>query len=213
MQGRCFPARYNGAMRALARLESILQDIMERPQWLLAPKRVHPLELANAITRAFEDGVLPVGDRVIAPNQFTVGLYPDDFEQLGPVRPTLERELALYVARAAQERGLSLSSPPDVRLTASDRVKSGGVDVAADFAAAPKPAPAAATLHGAPSPLLAGFTERIQSADLPPAPATAARAALELLADDDRVLHVFPLEGQIVTIGRRSGNDIALMDP
>lgn len=199
---------YNGAMKALARLETILQDLVERPQWLLTPKRLHPLELAAAVTRAFEAQVLPVGDRVLAPNEVVVRLNPDDFAQFATVRRTLERELAMYLARAADERRLTLPAEPRVEIMSDSAVRGGSISVDAAFSEPPD----SAAPQAAPAPL-AGFTEKIERAAAGPfSPAAGTSATLDLLADSGRVLRSFPLDGPIVTIGRRSGNDIALLD-
>jgi hypothetical protein len=194
-------------MKALARLEAILQELVERPQWLLSPKRVHPLELAAAITRALEAHVLPVGDRVLAPNRFAVRLNPEDHEQFAAVRRTLERELAMYVTRAADERGLSLPAPPAVAFAADDAIKSGEIKVEATFDEVEPPAQAPQ-----PAPIQAGFTEKMERDGILPPPPAAVRSRLELLAEGGRVLRSFPLDAPMITIGRRSGNDIALLD-
>jgi hypothetical protein len=197
-------------MKALARLEAIIQDLVERPQWLLSPRRVHPLEIAAAITRSLESQVLPLGDRVVAPNHFIVRLHPEDHEQFTAVRRTLERELGMYVRRAADERGLSLPAPPVVEFAAESAVHAGEIRVEASFDEAPAPEPAAA-----PS-VVAGFTERMDRNGVAAAPSAMAAPAgvsrLELLADGNRVLRTYLLDADIITIGRRSGNDIALLD-
>lgn len=194
------------AMKALSRLESVLQQVMERPQRLFGPKHVHPLTIAASLTRSLEAQVLPVGDRVVAPNRFTVRLHPDDDAQLADVRGTLERELGLFVGRAAVERGLSLSGKPAVVIRADQRVTPGAVQVDATFdtdrvaAAPPLTAPG-------------GFTERIAPVVGAPArPATTLRPLLELLTDSGQVEGQFPLSGELSTIGRRSGNDVPVDD-
>lgn len=189
-------------------MEAIIQDLVERPQWLLSPRRVHPLTVAAAITRVLEAQVLPVGDRVVAPNRYTVRLHPEDQDQFAPVRRTLERELAMYVARAADERGLMLPASPVVTFLADATLRVGELQVDAAY---DEPAPVASPpVH----PVETGFTERMDrdgvlaAASGPPT----GRSRLELLADDGRVLRAYMLDAPIITIGRRSGNDIALLD-
>jgi predicted component of type VI protein secretion system len=195
-------------MKALARLEAILQDLMERPQRLLAPNRVHPLALAAALTRSFEAHVIPLADREIAPNEFTLRLHPQDFAQLAPVRRTLERELGGYVSRAADERGLTLPASPKVELIEDSAVRAGAVEVDAEFGEAPRQQVTSVTsLQSA-----AGFTERMDRAALASLPAPDGHAAVDLLSDNGRVLRSFSLDAPIVTIGRRSGNNIPLLD-
>ncbi len=182
---------------------------MERPQWLLTPKRLHPLELAAAITRALEAQVLPVGDLVVAPNEFDLHLHPSDLDLFAPVRRTLERELAMYVSRATDERHLRLSAAPAVRFVADETVRAGTVEVVARFGEA-EPQTITAGQGGLP---VAGFTERILPESVGPYRTPSAdQAALDLLGDDGRVLRSFPLDAPIITIGRRTGNEIALLD-
>ncbi len=195
------------AMKALSWLESVLQDLAERPQWLLMPKRTHPLALAAAITRSLEAQVLPLGDRVVAPNEFSVHLHPGDIAQFAPVHRTLERELAMYVGRAAQERGLSLTGLPVVCIVGDDTVKQGTVDVEAAFVDASPPA----TTDDGPWPV-AGFTERIEPSRPRAAPVAGNLPSLELLSASGQPVRTFVLESPIVTLGRRSGNDIPLLD-
>ena len=64
-------------MKALARLESFIQDLIERPAWLLSQRRLHPIELAQALTRALEAGALTLADRVLVPDRYTLRLSPE----------------------------------------------------------------------------------------------------------------------------------------
>jgi hypothetical protein len=196
-----------GRMKALARLEAIIQDLVERPQWLLSPRRVHPLAVAAAITRALEGQVLPVGDRVVAPNRYEVRMHPEDFEEFAAVRRTLERELAMYVSRAADERGVSLPAAPVVGFASDTLVRAGDVKVLTVFDEAPQ-------IVAPPPSIAAGFTERMDrdGAQAAAAAVPGIRSRLELLAEGDRVLRSYILDAPIITIGRRSGNDIALLD-
>jgi hypothetical protein len=197
-------------MKALAHLESILQNLMERPQWLLSPKRVHPLAIAAEITRGMESNVLPVGDRVLAPNLYTVRLNPDDYQQFGPVRRTLEREMAMYVTRATEERDLRLPSSPSVQFVEDAKVRSGDIKVEALFSEEAFPKATISVPVRAP---MAGFTEKIDRASVGPfTPPVNGHAALELLSEQGKVLRSIPIEAPVITIGRRSGNDVALID-
>lgn len=194
-----------GRMKALARLEAIIQELVERPQWLLSSRRVHPLQVAAEITRALEGQVLPLGDRVIGPNRYEVRMHPEDFEQFASVRRTLERELAMYVARAADERGVALPAAPVVGFASDTAVRAGEVKVIATFDEAPEQVVP-------PASLAAGFTERMDRDGVPPLKPSGNGSHLELLADGDRVLRSYAIDAPIITIGRRSGNDIALLD-
>ena len=164
-------------------------------------------QVAAAITRALEGQVLPVGDRVVAPNRYEVRMHPEDFEEFASVRRTLERELAMYVARAADERGLSLPVAPVVgfglgQLRTCRRCQGlTAFDEAPATVAHPPPRlpPASPSAWTA----MALRQQRLSPAHAP---------RLELLADGDRMLRSYTLDAPIITIGRRSGNDIALLD-
>jgi hypothetical protein len=199
------------AMKALDRLEGILQDLMERPQWLLSPRHVHPLAIASALTRAMETELLPVGDRVLAPNRYTVRLNPADFEQFAPVRRTIEREMGLYLARAAEERTIHLPGVPEVSCAADAGVRPGDIQVDAAFdEGRPERGTAPLTIQTA----MSGFTERIDRASISPpsTPSTNGHAELDLLGANGQVMRSFPVQAPMVTIGRRSGNDVPLVD-
>ncbi len=197
-------------MKALARLEAILQEVMESPQRLLSPRRLHPLELAAAVTRALEGGILPVGDVVLIPNRYTIRLHPADLAEIDSIRRTLEQELTAFVARAAEERGLTLRATPLATIVAGSDARGGSitVDTAFDEGAVTR---VQGDLPVTPA-MLAGFTERIARPSLPPAAAPLPPAELEVLDRRGGTERRVPLNGAIVTIGRRTGNDIALLD-
>ena len=194
-------------MKALEKLEAVLQEVVERPQWLLTPRRLHPLTIASAIARALDDGSMPVGDRVLAPNRYNVDLHPDDFRDLAEVQRTLERELALYVGRLAEERGVGVQPPVEVRFSSGGAARAGSPIVIASFSDASRSAPPVLPES------LGGLTERMDRSTLPPLLHEALNTArLELLDDSGRTVRVFGVTGPIATIGRRSSNDVPLLD-
>ncbi len=198
-------------MKALARLESILQDVMESPQRLLSPRRLHPLEIAAAITRALEGGILPMGDVTLIPNHYRIRLHPADIDEIGPVQRTLELELTAYVERAAEERGLTLRGAPRAEIVADPAARSGAIAVDTAFESN---GAATRVLHDPPvaPAMLAGFTERIARPATPAAPPRLPYAEVEVLDGNGQAARRVPLSGGIITIGRRTGNDIALLD-
>ncbi|MGH2584088.1 MAG: DUF3662 domain-containing protein, partial [Dehalococcoidia bacterium] len=127
-------------MKALARLESFIQELVERPAWFLTHRRLHPIEIAAALTRALESDALPLADRVLAPDIYTIRLHPDDYAQFMSVRQTLEQEYAGYLTRLAQERGLTMNAPVSVSIVESRSVRAGAVAVATRFSEDASPA-------------------------------------------------------------------------
>lgn len=197
-------------MKALDRLETFLQGIMEGPQRRLTPRALHPLAIANAVTRALEESILPVGDRVVAPNRYAAHINPEENAALDGVRAPMEREMAAYVERAARERRLSLTGAARVEFVPDEAVQPGTVRVVAEFQEN-----AAQTIPTLPIPAaaapVAGFTERIERVAVQALPVGVA-ARLEMVAADGAVARIWPLGKPIVSIGRRSDNDIALLD-
>jgi hypothetical protein len=199
-------------MKAFARLESLIQEIIERPALLFSPRRVHPLAIANAITRALETEALPLADRTLVPNRYQVRLNPDDASGFETVRPTLEREMAEYVARLALERGLALNGAARVSLEPDATVRPGTVSVSTAFTdEEPESYVAATALRPPPA---AGHTERILPVRAPaarPPEAKGGTAVLELLDERGAVTDRVPVRSLMV-IGRRSTNDVSLAD-
>jgi hypothetical protein len=191
-------------MKALARLESFIQGLVERPAWLLTERRLHPIEIAAILTRALETDALPLADRVLAPDGYALRLHRDDLAQLATVRRTLEREYAEYLTRVVKERGLSLNAPIVVVMVESERAQPGTVEVTTRFSG------------GQAVPTLARTREPALTAQVParrqePAPAQR-RAVLEVLDEDGRVVARHALGGDALVIGRRTSSGLALTD-
>jgi hypothetical protein len=191
-------------MKALARLESLIQGLVERPAWLLTERRLHPIEIAAVLTRALETDALPLADRVLAPDGYALRLHPDDLAQIAPARRTLEREYAEYLTRVVKERGLSLNAPIVVVMVESERTQPGSVEVTTRFS------------ESRLVPTLAQAQEPALTAQVPARRQDQAsgqrQAALEVLDEDGRVLSRHALGGNVLVIGRRTSNGLALAD-
>jgi hypothetical protein len=194
-------------MKALSRLESFIQDLVERPAWLLTQRRLHPIEMAAALTRAMESDALPLADRVIVPDSYALRLHPDDFRQYGSVRRTLEREFADYLNRLVQERGLTVNAPADVMIAETGTVRPGTIDVTTRFS---EHIPRMATIE----------TRLTPPATVPAHHRSGAGARdgtgstmIEVLDHDGAVLRSHPLRTGRLIIGRRSGSGLVLPDP
>ena len=202
-------------MKALARLEGFIQDLVERPAWLLSTRRLHPLEMAAAITRALETAALPLVDRVLAPDVYILQLNPEDFAQFAGVQATLEQEFAGYIGRLAGERGVTLNIPPSVAIVEGRAVRSGTVRVLTRFTEdRSRPAAAARTIvagrDGIAGP---GFTEQVRPPPVRPSGDGGAAPALDLLGPDGAVVRRYPLRNQPVVIGSRASRALPLPDP
>lgn len=193
-------------MKALARLESLIQGLVERPAWLLTERRLHPIEIAAILTRALETDALPLADRVLAPDGYALRLHRDDLAQLTTVRRTLEREYADYLTRVVKERGLSLNAPIVVVMVESEHAQPGTVEVTTRFSNGPV----------VPTPTVARMREPSLTAQLPARPrdplSVQRRAVLEVLDEDGTVVSRHTLGGDAVVIGRRTSSGLPLAD-
>jgi hypothetical protein len=195
-------------MRALARLESFIQDLVERPAWLLTPRRLHPIEMAAALTRALESNALPLADRVLVPDGYALRLHPDDFAPFVSVRRILEREFADYLTRLTEERGLTMNLPASVILVESRAVRFGAIEVTTRFN---ENLPPSSTIYGRitrPSPTTATVTPPPRRESRSSGP-----AMIEVLDERGGVIRRHPLGGAGLVIGRRSGSGLMLPDP
>jgi FHA domain/FhaA, N-terminal domain len=203
---------YTAGMKALARLEGFIQELVERPAWLLTARRLHPLEMAAAITRALESAALPLADRVIVPDAYVVQLGSEDFGLFDGKRATLEREFAEYVGRLAVERGLTLNAAASVAIVEMPGVRTGTVQVRTRFSEEPpQRRDAAGTVMRRRPPGQPGLTERVAVHEN--GPAAAGVAALEVVAQDGAVLRRIVLPADTVVIGRRAASAVMLDDP
>lgn len=191
-------------MRALARLESFIQDLVERPAWLLTERRLHPIEMAAVLTRALETDALPLADRVLAPDGYALRLHTDDFAKFATVRRTLEREYAEYLSRVVEERGLALNAPITVVMVESQAVRPGAVEVTTGFSEN-RPA------HTAPQVRESTHTTPAVALRRPATPATG-QAMLEVLDERGTVLFRRAVGDDGIVIGRRTSNGLTLPD-
>lgn len=194
-------------MNALTRLEGFLQGLVERPAWLLTKRRLHPIEMAAALTRALEDQSLPVVSRTIAPDGYVIRLHPDDYAQFAQVRQTLEREFAEFLTGVAAERGMALRVPVEVIIAETRAVRAGTLEVTAKIT---DPLPAGATLAHRLAPSGPEVTEVI-ARPVRTAPGSES-ARLELLDEQGGVVRYLPLNGTELVIGRRSASGLMLAD-
>jgi len=171
-------------MGAFEQLESFLQGLLERPAWLLSPRRLQPLEIAGALTRELESRAIRLSDRIAIPTHYEILLARLDYLRLEEGAATLEQEFAAYIEALATERDISLSRAPKVLIRPSSRVEPAHVAVESTFEL-PDPA-SGASVGGCPS--------------------------LILLGSGGEGLCSFPLDRPSLTLGRDGDNDISLTD-
>ena len=207
-------------MKSLSRLEALIAEIVERPAWLLSARKLHPLELTTALTKALEQRAVRLADRVVAPDDYELRLNPADFAAFADARPVLEHELAEYLARTVADRDLSCNRPPAVRLLSDETVRPGKVAASARFGRLPAPGDTIALsgTHGAQGfgldqPAVRGYAHAAPAvAERPAAVQAATGACLWLLGPGGERAHSHPLAAATL-IGRGKDVDVSLLDP
>ena len=197
---------YPLTMKALTAVERLLQQLFEQPQRLLGPKRLHPNIVTNEVVRAVEQEQLQFGGRWIAPNRIHIALNPVNYQAFVDIMPAFIAGLKHFLEERAVERGIALHGEVDVICVGEVGVRAGSARATASFSEPPR--------NNLTVPLVsasnrAGYTERIERPVLEP---TVGRACIEVLSAGGMVLRAVTLDQPQLTIGRRSTNDIALLD-
>ncbi|HEY8491545.1 MAG TPA: DUF3662 and FHA domain-containing protein [Dehalococcoidia bacterium] len=191
-------------MRPLSRLESLIQEMVERPAGRLFPKKLHPLELAGALERAMEGGAALLVDRVVAPNRFTLRMHPEDAARFEHVRHALETELVTHLTRFAAERDYRLLGRVSVTLTPDESVRPGDVRATAETREEAPPAP---------PPAAPGATQKIDPRRFQAAVRAAVPPASLTLLDGSRAVERFTIGKRVFSLGRADDNDAQILDP
>ena len=188
------------------RVERLLERVVEEPTRRLFRTRLQPVELARALGRAMEAEALVGPNGLVVPNQYTIRLNDRDYEAFKGWRPSLERNLARFVAQRALSRGWTCTGTPVVQVVSDDAVPVGQPRVA--FAAVEVESPAASVSAAAD----ADGLERTAVLTAPRAAtvrvaAGSASGWLELA--DGRRVRVSP---PLFRLGRAPDNDLVLED-
>jgi hypothetical protein len=187
-------------MSALARFEGFMENVVEGSVQRLFRSPVQPAEIARRLERAMESQQTISVDRVIVPAFYRAFLNTEDFRVFEPIQESLEREMANYLQDLARERGFTLLEHPFVDVAPDPAVPRRGIQVVAEMSAGPGP--------GLPT----GVDSTQVISTVTQAPARMPVTAQLVLATPDGP-HAFPLEANVVTVGRGLNNDLIVEDP
>ena len=95
----------------LSRVESLIRRVIEEPFTWLAGDALDPFRLATYLARSYQDASLVETQ----PQQFTLYINPQDYNDLAADLPQLELQVADYVTLLAERRGVRLNEAPVVR--------------------------------------------------------------------------------------------------
>jgi hypothetical protein len=202
-------------MKALARFEELLQQMVEAPFRRVFGGRLEPVDLARRLGRVMDDNKRVTWERPLVPNQYAIALAPKDFDDVQGFVDALQRELERFITERAAERGYSLLAPPRVTIAAESALSSGVFTVRAtmlDAAAPPPPERETAPPGAVPGPLLPQETRTraMRPLEMPIGPAGV--EPLYLVGSLNGRRMTWPLSGKRVRIGRGLDNEVVLDD-
>lgn len=103
----------------LAKLESFIQGIVERPFAWLFPSRLEPVEVMRKLERAMEDNTfLQSEGRRLAPNVYDIYVSIKDHQQMSTSQDILIRDWQSRLVEFARQRHFTLRTMPIIRLHA-----------------------------------------------------------------------------------------------
>lgn len=121
-------------MNLLDRLEERFERLIEGGVAALLRSPLQPAEIGRKLERAMVAGqVVSVGARLV-PNDYRVGLHPDDLLRFADYLSALSRHLERWLTEVARERGFTLVDAVRVRIEPDERVARRGLSVAAAIA-------------------------------------------------------------------------------
>lgn len=172
--------------------EKRLQDLVEGSLARLAGGKLSPAVVANRLTAGMTDGLTwDAEGKAYAPDQFAITMHARDVEAIIEQAPDLQVELARALLEAARESGYILPNEPNVTLAADPTLKRWDVRVVAWHSG-----------HQL------EFTQAAGPVEVPTGERVPSGAYLIL-----RGQRHFPLDRQLINVGRRLDNQLILDDP
>jgi len=180
-----------------------MENVVEGSAKRLFRSPITASEITRRLERAMESQQTITIDRIIVPNFYRAFLNPEDFRAFERIQVELEREMANYLRDLARERGYTLLQHPVVDVDADPAVGRRSIQVVAEMAGSP----------GRPGSETEGLesTQVIQSKGSPGKQRQTIHAELIMQTIDGE--HSFPLDSNLMRIGRGLDNDIVLEDP
>ncbi len=103
-------------MNAFARLESLLEHLVENSFARVARAKLQPIEIAKQAARQMDRQQTVGVNSVLVPNYYDIWLNPQDFARFSAISGTLQAEIAAYLRDYAVQRSFALPGSPVVAI-------------------------------------------------------------------------------------------------
>jgi len=199
------------------KLEDKIQGLFEGGFGRAFKSPVQPVELARKLVKEMGDNKVISVSRIYAPNEYTLFLAPEDYQQFEAYEDQLKSDLADYLQENARKEKYDLLSRPIVLIETDEDLVVGEFGIATRMVSAPGPAAPEAPPAGLPTDIGQTVVYR-PLAQVDGTMAVSAREAEDLgLARECITLtvgdRVFEVTRRTVLIGRSRHCDLVLTDP
>ncbi len=195
-------------MGSLGRFEALVENILEGSLVRLLRGHLQPVEIAKRLVRDMESHQTIGIGRTFVPNEYGVFLSSKDFEHLGPIKGTLERELAEYLAGVAQQKHFSFAAKPVVTLEVRAELSPRHFQIESRMIDRPSATPTDAVKEE----FRSGHTQKLRLDPVIRASKERARHASLVASTGGLAGSRFPIDKPVLTLGRGLGNDIVIED-
>lgn len=195
-------------MSVLRNLEDKLEGLVEGVFSRTFKSRVEPVELARKLAKEMEENKTVSVARVYVPNEYSIYLSQQDYENFSSYEQALENELSTYLIEHAREEGLALLTRPKINFETDKRLRIGEFGIQARLVKPPTEDEEEPS-QGDVGRTMVYSPDHEERAKLENAARRRPKMARAFLAlDGSRWL----LEGSTVTIGRSKKCDMVLED-
>ncbi|MHB1361135.1 MAG: FhaA domain-containing protein [Thermoleophilia bacterium] len=127
-------------MSVLKKLEEKIQGLFEGGFGRAFKSPVQPVELARKLVKEMVDNKVISVSRIYVPNEYTLFLAPDDYQQFEAYEEQLKADLADYLLEHARKEKYELLSRPIVLIKTDEDLVVGEFGIATRMVSAPVPA-------------------------------------------------------------------------
>jgi hypothetical protein len=211
----------------LSRFEQLMQGVVEGSFGRIFRTRLQPVEIRRKLERAIEENLLLSNDRSIAANVYIISISPADLARFQPIMSTLLFEMQNAIIDYARRNNYVLTTRPAITFKAETRLVTGEIRINTqllDNARFNEYLAANAQGSGSTTSQASGATpdetqmikpegfSPMVLPGMPPAPPMPMTYAALVMRTPQGPGQTYPINREIIHIGRHTGNDIVIND-